>query len=343
MKPPTFAERLTQRFDQLSASHKKIAKLFHEQPWQTATLTAAEIGNQLEINPSTVVRFAQALGYEGLSELQKELQQTVAESQLRRKDTLERANFAQFLGPNLGAKNETRNHPNPDHNPLLERVFQNEMQNLERTFERINPITFLAAAETVVHASHVYVVGMRASAPLGTALVTGLRYLRPHVYLLNDQFIDLIDQALSITKEDVVVVYSYSPYVANTVRLLEFARGRGAKTIAITDDPWAPATRVADHALIVHNPLWLLSSDAGSIALTNAFLFAVAQACGNRYEEYRDHAKEALSSMIELLARDNNPDRVSNATTWLESTTEVQDVEVTPTHPASASQRKPKS
>ncbi len=342
MNPAPFSERLTQRFDQLSASHKRLAKFFHEQPWQAATLTAAEIGTQLETNPSTVVRFAQALGYEGLSDLQKELQQSVAESQLRRKDTLERANFARYLGANLNGARDSGGNLHTHQNQLLERVFKSEIQNAERTFERINPATFWAAVETVVHADHVYVVGMRASASLGTALVTGLRYLRPRVYALNDQFIDLVDQALSISSKDVVLVYSYSPYVANTVRLLEFARDRGAKTIAVTDDSLAPAARVADHALIVHNPLWLLSSDAGSIALTNAFLFAVAEACGDRFEKYRDQAKEALSSMIELLARDTSSDRVTNATSWLESSVEVKDMEITPTKPASAIKRKVK-
>ena len=317
MNPANFNDRLTGRYDQLSASHKRLAKFFREQPWQAATLTAAEIGTQLETNPSTVVRFAQALGYEGLSELQKELQQSVAESQLRRKDTLERANFVRDLSAKLSGSDD-------EQEQLIERVFKSELQNAERTFERIDPSAFWAAVETVVNAEHVYVIGMRASAALGTALVTGLRYLRPRVYALNDQFIDLADQALSISSKDALIGYSYSPYVANTVRLLEFARDRGAKTIAVTDDSLAPAARVADHALIVHNPLWLLSSDAGSIALTNAFLFAVATRLGDRFEKYRDQAKEAVSSMIELLARDEWTDRVATATAWLETPEEAK-------------------
>jgi DNA-binding MurR/RpiR family transcriptional regulator len=81
MNPSHFNDRLKQRYDQLSASHKRLAKFFQDQPWQAATLTAADIGTQLETNPSTVVRFAQALGYEGLSDLQKELQHSVGENQ----------------------------------------------------------------------------------------------------------------------------------------------------------------------------------------------------------------------------------------------------------------------
>ena len=192
------------------------------------------------------------------------------------------------------------------------------MKNAERTFERNDPKAFWEAVEAVASADHVYVIGMRASAPLSTALVTGLRYLRPRVFALNNQFIDLADQIISISSKDVLIAYSYSPYVANTVRLLEFARDRGVKTIAITDDDFAPAARVSDHALIVHNPLWLLSSDAGSIALTNAFLFAVVSRLGDRFEKYRDQAKEAISGMIELLAREESPDRVASATAWLE-------------------------
>lgn len=310
-----FQKRLMRRFDQLSASHKRLAKFFQEEPWRAATLTAAELGALQATNPSTVVRFAQALGYDGLPDLQKELQHNVAQSQLRRKDTLERASIARQLSASLEGTHD-------DQEDLLERVFRSELQNAERTFKRLDPAAFWAAVELVVNADHVYVVGMRASAGLGTALLTGLRYLRPRVFGLNDLFVDLADQALSISNKDALVAYSYSPYVANTVRLLEFARSRGAKTVAVTDDALAPAARVADQALIVHNPLWLLSSDAGSVALTNAFLFAVAGRLGDRFEKYRDQAREAVSSMIELLGREEWSDRVSTATSWLDTAAE---------------------
>ena len=310
-----FQKRLIRRFDRLSASHKRLGKFFQDQPWQAATLTAAELGALHSTNPSTVVRFAQALGYDGLPDLQKELQVSVAQNQLRRKDTLERASIAREMTIGLEGTDG-------DQEQLLERVFKSELQNAERTFKRLDPAMFWAAVETVVNADHVYVVGMRASAGLATALLTGLRYLRPRVFGLNDQFVDLADQALSISNKDVLVAYSYSPYVANTVRLLEFARSRGAKTVTVTDDALAPAARVADLSLIVHNPLWLLSSDAGSIALTNAFLFAVTSRLGDRFEKYRDQAREAVSSMIELLGRDEWNDRVSTATSWLETTAE---------------------
>ena len=201
MTQTRFDDRLSQRFDQLSASHKRLAKFFREQLWQATTLTAAELGAQLEINPSTVVRFAQALGYEGLSDLQKELQQNLAESQLRRKDTLERVSFMRDLSPNLGGSQT-------DQERLLERVFKSELQNAERTFERIDPKAFWEAVEAVASADHVYVIGMRASAPLSTALVTGLRYLRPRVFALNNQFIDLADQIISISSKDVLIAYS---------------------------------------------------------------------------------------------------------------------------------------
>jgi DNA-binding MurR/RpiR family transcriptional regulator len=302
-----FSERLALQFDRLSASHQRLARFFSGQPWQAATLTAAEIANQLKVNSSTVVRFAQALGYQGLSDLQKELQQNVAEKELRRKDTLERASFIRDMGMDSQGSEAG----------MLARVFKDEVQNTQRTFERLEAGSFWEAVEAVVKAEHVYVVGMRASAPLGIALLTGLRYLRPRVYALGNQYSDLADQISSISNKDALIAYSYSPYVAVVVQLLELSKNRGATTIAITDDALAPAARASHHALIVHNPLWLLSSDGGSIALTNAFLFGVASRLGDRFEKYRDQARDTLSGMVELLDHEKS-DRVAALAAWLE-------------------------
>ncbi|WP_081786552.1 MurR/RpiR family transcriptional regulator [Kordiimonas gwangyangensis] len=55
---------LAGRFDGLSKQLKKIARFILDNPVDTALDTAAEIANRLEVQPSSLIRFAQALDFE---------------------------------------------------------------------------------------------------------------------------------------------------------------------------------------------------------------------------------------------------------------------------------------
>lgn len=307
MTTSRFSQLLASKYEKLSASRKVVAQFFNQEPWTAAVMSAAEIAQKLEVDASTVVRFAQALGYAGLTEMQKEIQESVMNSSLRHKDTLERAEFVtQMVGTESseGAR-------------LLERVFQSEVEHAQKTYAKLNPDECWAVAEFLLEARGVYVIGLRGSAPLAVALTVGLRYLRPHVNQLTEGFADLPDQMLSLGQGDALIAFSYTPYVANVVQCMEAAKAQGAKIIAITDDQLSPAGRIADHTLLVHNPLWLISSDAGSIALVNTLLFAVAARGKKRYANYRNHAKEVVAQFTRLLDHANSTDRLSGMQDWL--------------------------
>ena len=62
--------RITTIFPTLSRAHQKLARLILDNGLFVAFASAAELGKQVGVSNATVVRFCQALGYDGYPELQ---------------------------------------------------------------------------------------------------------------------------------------------------------------------------------------------------------------------------------------------------------------------------------
>ena len=68
---------ITDRFSQMSKSHKKIATYVTEHGDVAAFITATKLGKNIGVSESTVVRFAIELGFSGYPEFQDELQRSL--------------------------------------------------------------------------------------------------------------------------------------------------------------------------------------------------------------------------------------------------------------------------
>ena len=65
---------ISERFPSLSKGHKLIADYMLNHYDKAAFMTAAKLGQTVNVSESTVVRFATELGFDGYPDLQKALQ-----------------------------------------------------------------------------------------------------------------------------------------------------------------------------------------------------------------------------------------------------------------------------
>jgi DNA-binding MurR/RpiR family transcriptional regulator len=73
----TYEERIRSIRSNLSPSHVVLADFLLDSYASAAFLTATELAHSLDLDPATVVRFAQRLDYAGYPELQREIRQRV--------------------------------------------------------------------------------------------------------------------------------------------------------------------------------------------------------------------------------------------------------------------------
>ena len=79
---PTYEERIRAIRSDLSPSFVVLADFLLDSYIHAAFLSATELAHSLDLDPATVVRFAQRLGYDGYPELQREIRDRVREEVL---------------------------------------------------------------------------------------------------------------------------------------------------------------------------------------------------------------------------------------------------------------------
>jgi DNA-binding MurR/RpiR family transcriptional regulator len=107
-------EKIKNEYSKLSKGQKLIANFILENYDKAAFMTAANLGKSIDISESTVVRFANRLGYEGYKELQKDLQELIK----NKLTTIQRLNLVES--------------EYSDNTNTMSRIMQRDMDNIKR-------------------------------------------------------------------------------------------------------------------------------------------------------------------------------------------------------------------
>src|SRR5438045_574272 len=126
--------RVRAAFPGLTQKQARLARYLVEEEWQVAFSSAAQIGARVGVNGATVVRFAQALGYQGFTGLQEDI----------------RAQLPHFIASAERIRAEAKRPNSPD--DLRSREFALQIYNLEQMAELVAPESFDQAVQRIVTA-----------------------------------------------------------------------------------------------------------------------------------------------------------------------------------------------
>ena len=146
-----------------------------------------------------------------------------------------------------------------DHSQVLAKVLKADMQNIRATMDEIDIRVFEAAIDKILQARQIYVLGLRASAPLAQFLAHYLKYIFPNVTLVTSGISDVFEQLMRINDEDLLIGISFPRYTSRTLEAMELAKNRGASLLAITDGPLSPLHSVARNRGRYKSPEWAKS------------------------------------------------------------------------------------
>jgi DNA-binding MurR/RpiR family transcriptional regulator len=284
-KPPQTFDELVQvlqsDFDELTRNQRKIAELVMRDPEGCAFMTISDMASVVGVNEATVVRFAAALGLGGYQQLTKLCQQMVQDrlQMVRRFDSLDRQ---------IADGDED----------VFQRVVFSESGNLSRTFADLNPDRWRETVTAIASADRVYVLGLRLMYSIAQMLSYQLQMIRDEVVLLDLGVGDLPDRIRNVDEGDTFIALGVHPYVKDTVRGLEHARGQGAKTIALTDRPSSPLARIADVSIYIDTTGGSLSrSLTGFSAIVQLLAGGVAAVGGDDTRERLSNEESFLDAL----------------------------------------------
>ena len=266
---------INERMSSFSKGQRAIAGFICENYEKAAYMTAAKLGEITGVSESTVVRFANEIGFEGYHDLQSSLRE-LTKNQLK---SFQRMEFtSQLFGEG----------------DVIESRLLADAENIKYTLEKIDKEAFLSAVEKIVNAKNIYIMGVRSSSMLAGSLNFSFRMIFDDVKFVQTTSIsEIFEQIMHIGKEDVMIAISFPRYSKRIVSAVDYARQQGANIVALTDSSESPIAKQAHQVLLARSEMAsFVDSLVAPLSVINALVMAVAQ---SKKDELTERLKELES------------------------------------------------
>ena len=265
--------------DSFSKGQKRIAAFILDNYDRAAFMTAAKLGETASVSESTVVRFAAQLGYDGYPDMQKALQELIR----GRLTSIQRIQVSrdQMTGSDI-----------------LGSVMQRDMNSIHDVIERLDREEFERVVDKLLHAKHIYILGVRSSSFLAGYLNFYMHLIFKNVTLVQSSAAgEIYEQLVHIGPGDVLVSISFPRYSKMAIHAVEFACQRGGDVVAVTDSPMSPMYKMASASLLASSDMIsFVDSMAAPLSLLNALILAVGQ-------QRRDDLSATLAEMEQVWSK----------------------------------------
>jgi DNA-binding MurR/RpiR family transcriptional regulator len=223
---------IAERASDLPRRLTQIASFALEHPDEIAFGTVSSIAQQAEVQPSTLVRFSQALGYQGFSEMQEVFRARLRDRVL---------NYDERIAQ-LRARAAASSKPNAVFHGFSDAA----EQSIASLRERLDPRQLDKAVDMLSRAQMLYLVGLRRSFPIASYMAYAFGKLGVRAILIDAVGGMAAEQMSFATPRDTVLAVSFTPYASETVALAQSVAARQVPLVSITDSPFSPLAQIAD-------------------------------------------------------------------------------------------------
>jgi DNA-binding MurR/RpiR family transcriptional regulator len=218
---------IAERYPSLSRQLQKIARFALENPDELALETVTTVAQRAEVQPSSMVRFAQAMGFDGFSTMQQVFRSNLMASTPSYRERI------QSLHKNRGARFE-------DPDMVIADFVEDGIAALELLRDHTSRERLSQAVDILADAEEIYLLAQGRAFPVTFYLSYALSRLERRCHLLDGVGGLLRQQADLVTTKDAVIAVSFHPYSPMVVDIVTERSEKGVPVVAITDSPLSP-------------------------------------------------------------------------------------------------------
>ena len=232
-------------------------------PDEIAFGTAASIATAAEVQPSTLVRLAHHLGYEGFSDLQSIFRNRLRERNLTYE---ERLNILE------------RDRTHVEETELLNGFLNAASNSIAKLAASIDAAEFARAVSILSDAETIYLIAKRRSFPISAHMSYAFGKLGIRYAMVSSPHGVESEIASFATVRDAAFAVSFSPYAADTVALAEEFARRAIPVVSLTDSAFSPLTSLSKAWFeVAETDFSGFRSLSASMALAMALPVAIAE------------------------------------------------------------------
>lgn len=221
--------RISSQYDALSKRLKQIASYALDHPNEFAIDTIAETSRKARVQPSALIRFAKAFGFDGFSEVQKIFQKRLLENTPSYETRLQ------------AVKVSTGNTPQT----LLNQFAEANIASLQQLQRETSMEKLEDAIRILDQADNIYILAMRRAFPLAAYIYYSLASMHRNSYLVDNTGGLYQEQTRHISSNDALIVASFSGYTPYVIQTAKEAMQRNVPVVAFTDHQLSPLTHAA--------------------------------------------------------------------------------------------------
>lgn len=198
---------------------KAISKYIIDHPGDFAMDPIRVSAEKIGVSPNSLVRLAQKMGFEGFEPFRAPFRQALV---TEREDQLGEDWLAQLDQDSSLSKAQAR-------------LARNEMNIVSRSLRMMSPDKIQTALDHFTQARSCYVTATRSSYALAYYFHYVGRMALPGLQLIPRHVGSAVDELVHVDERDCLIAVTFTPYSAETIQSLRYARSRGAKVILISD------------------------------------------------------------------------------------------------------------
>ena len=252
------SQRIRDAYRTFSKGQKKIANAILNDYDKAAYMTAAKLGRHVGVSESTVVRFANELGFEGYTAFQRAVQELVRTR----------------LTPNQRIEVTKQRIGRGD---VLENVMESDISKIRYTLDRLSKEVFYKSVDAILAAKKIYVVGARSTESLAFVLQYNLSLIFDNVkFIKPTSTAEVFEQMFSIGEGDVIIAFSFPRYSSKMVSAVKYAKQNGATVVVFTDSDISPLAEYADCLLTAQSDMAsFMDSLVAPMSIINAIIVEI--------------------------------------------------------------------
>ncbi|GAA3204859.1 MurR/RpiR family transcriptional regulator [Dactylosporangium cerinum] len=217
----------------LSPAEQRVGRIIADESATAAQLTITELSKRAETSETTVIRFCRAIGFSGYPELRLRLAAEAGRA-------LDDGGAGEAPGSDISQTDDLAT--------VVKTIAFADARAVEDTAAQLDLAILQQVIDAVAAARRVDIYGVGASAFVARDFQMKLHRVGLVAYAWSDLHLALTSAAL-LDERDVAIGISHTGTTMDTIEAFAEAGRRGATTVALTNFPKSPMTRIADLTL----------------------------------------------------------------------------------------------
>jgi DNA-binding MurR/RpiR family transcriptional regulator len=248
---------IRKHFDSFSKGFRKVAEYILENREGIPFISALNLGKEVGVSESTVLRFTKFIGYNGYPYLQGDL--------------------AEWIKGKIKPSQKLRKISRGEKQDIYIPILNNDIRHLVSLRKNLSQAQLDRVAKLVTQARKKYILGFRTSYSMAYLCSFFLGRILKDVVLLRLEDHNFYSILAEANKKDIALAFSFPRYSKHTLKLVQFLKEKQCKVIGITDRITSPLGRISDFVIEVasSSPTYF-NSFTTVISLINCIIQAIS-------------------------------------------------------------------